>query len=57
MRDERPTDEQPSRAEQFRQAMGWAQLPEMTPEQRADYDRKNAQAQADAERIYGTNAA
>lgn len=49
------TADQPSpHAEQLRQAMGWDKLPTMTAEQRAEYERKNAEAQAAARRFYGT---
>ncbi len=59
MRDAPRTDDQPSpRAEALRQAMGWDKLPTMTPEQREEFDRKNAEAQEQARRIYGiTDAA
>ncbi len=58
MHDEPPVTAQPSPpAEALRLAMGWHHLPTMTPEQRAEYERKNAEAQAEARRIYGTSAA
>lgn len=58
MHDQTPTDEQPSpHAEELRQAMGWDRLPVITPERRAEIERANAEAQAEARRIYGTPAA
>lgn len=50
----RSTADQPSpRAEALRRAMGWERLPTMTAEQRAEYERKNAEAQEAARRYYG----
>lgn len=58
MQDTPRTDDTPSpRAEALRVAMGWDKLPTISPERRAEIDRANAEAQAEARRIYGTDAA
>jgi predicted transcriptional regulator len=50
-------DHQPGEAaERLRQVMGWAEIPTLTDDEEADLDRRMAQAQTDAERIYGRPA-
>jgi hypothetical protein len=44
-----PTD---TFAERFAAAMGWDHVPTMTPEQRAEHERRNAEAQAAADEFY-----
>jgi hypothetical protein len=53
-----PERTQPSpNAERLRVAMGWEQLPEMTPEQRQAFEAEERQADEQVRRYYGTSAA
>jgi hypothetical protein len=44
-------------AERLRVAMGWERLPEMTPEQREEFDAELLRRDEEVRRFYGKSAA